>query len=148
MNELFRKEMPILAAGLREVHQKAPRRFNLAGWGCAVGDMQPDAPISECGFAGCAIGWKDRFIPDSPLRLDWLGDEEGVPEFGGLLGGQAVRSAYDLDDSELIHLFVPMGYPNGTQTTALEVAERIESVMANGFPENIQRFQRWETQWL
>jgi hypothetical protein len=133
MNELFLKEMPILAAGLRQVHELAPERFDLGAWQLNRYEcqMEPDKPITECGFAGCAIGWKDFFIPDSPLKLGEL-----APSFEGETHWSAICAAYGLDEDQAFYLFGPESYV-WVMGTALEVARRIESVINNGFPDEL-----------
>ena len=104
MNDLFRKEMPNLCKGLREVHKKARQRFNLATWVAKKsGPMEPIKPIEECGFAGCALGWKDRFIRRSPLKIKIVDDnfaDSGkslAPCFGESKSWFAVMLAYGIE---------------------------------------------------
>jgi hypothetical protein len=88
-----------------------------------------------CSFTGCAIGWKDMFIPDSPLKLD----DDCVPSFEGETSWAAIRAAYGLYTHQAYYLFNSDSYLRGT---ALDVAKRIESVLADGFPGRNMTTQR------
>lgn len=108
-------ELKRLAEGLKTV---PPEAFKMDIW-------TNDHPMSmtpgkfDCGFAGCAIGWMPRFVPDNGLVAPGRD-----PYYFGDFGYNAVANYFDIDIDTTAYLFSPERYRN--KVTPTEVAERIE----------------------
>jgi hypothetical protein len=144
MNKLFRKEMPILVDGLKKVHKKFANRFDMRTWSSQDNGTPSRSP--KCNTSGCAMGWKNSFIKDSPIKCigvkigkDWKGNDEwelGV-RYKNFEEFEAISKAYGITEDQAQYLFHPNSYSGwDANPTALEVAHRIETVLYDGFPES------------
>jgi hypothetical protein len=81
--------------------------------------------VWNCGTSACAVGHacvRPEFIEQG---LIWDGDRRD-PVFEGRAGWAAVERFFDLEALKAEHLFADWRYPTGGETTADQVADRIE----------------------
>lgn len=117
-----------LAEGLGKI---PPQKFNMSSWGSGV--LRPDDEGFECNFAGCAIGWMPKLVPENTLvQTDKFGRVKFTRPILGLEGRYKVIAHYfDISISEAKYLFDPYTYPTNVDTEASEVEARILEVLKN-----------------
>lgn len=141
MNKLFKKEMPILVEGLKFVHKNRKKRFNMDYW-TSNDSCSPKKDV-RCRTSGCAMGWKDAFIKDSPIKCHII-NIKGSPyyyhqleiKYKNLSDFEAISAAYGITRRHARYLFSPYDYDDDN-VTALMVAHRIETVLYDGFPKEL-----------
>jgi hypothetical protein len=146
MNALFKKEMPILVEGLKLVHKKYKDRFDMGMW--SSHDEKTPTRSAKCNTSGCALGWKNSFIKNSPIRCRVEKGKyynELVPRYKDLSNFDAIQAAYDLTIKQVDYLFTDDDYED--TPTALDVAQRIEKVLYDGFPDHINEVQAVNLGW-
>lgn len=111
MNKQRLEQMVVMLRGL------PPEKFNIGRWHCGT---------SACavGHACCSPAFQEQGL--SLRKYDW----ECEPAFDGETSWEAVEKFFDIKPSAASYLFYDREYPNEGETTALEVADRIESFIA------------------
>lgn len=125
-----RHRLEVLQAHLRQVK---PDKFDIRSWGC--------------GSTACAIGHAGRIKEFQDLGFSC--NETKCPSYSGpsysvkasadpnlhimMLGWTAVEEFFELEPIEARYLFLSQSYSNCGLTTAIEVADRIESLLRDGF---------------
>jgi hypothetical protein len=116
MDQRQRAELTMLAEKLPLVPAE---KFDMSFWG--DGRLDLDTPEFTCGFAGCAIGWAPKLIPNCGIER-W---DHGV-RFGGESGFRAVALYFGIDEDQADYLFARYSYSEETvDLTPLVVANRI-----------------------
>lgn len=118
MNDEQRNNLKTLALGLRQV---PPHKFNMGRWG--VGELDTESPKFDCNFAGCAIGWAPKLIPNCQLCLEPNAWGVILPCYGYLTGFGAVADYFGIFNEEAFHLFDSDEY--NEDVTPAHVADRI-----------------------
>jgi hypothetical protein len=113
-------ELKMLAEKLPLVPEE---RFNMSQW--ATGDQETD-----CGFAGCAIGWAPKLIPNCGLRFgpDVLCPFCMSPYYQDETGYNAVATYFGINYVQSLDLFYPHSYAFGA--TPKDVSKRILQFLA------------------
>jgi hypothetical protein len=86
-------------------------------------DMKEWITFTECGFAGCAIGWTPKAIPGEGFILKHHMADEYYPYYNGKERWRAVEEFFELEELEAEHLFMNSKYEESP--TPNEVAARI-----------------------
>lgn len=105
-----------LAQGLRTV---PPEVFNMRMWGNSR-PLDVKSKKFDCGFAGCAIGWLPRFVPNTALVRPGDG-----PCYNGYYNFEAIAQYFGISFEEATYLFSFDNY-NTMHATTTNVANRIE----------------------
>lgn len=126
MDERQRQELRTLALGLPKIPQS---KFDMDFWG--KGKLDTEKPGFRCQYAGCAIGWAPKIIPNCGLEMVFAYSTSTrpyglVPRYNGSLGIDAVMKYFGLSFEEAIYLFdrTPTKYDESPITT-IQVSERI-----------------------
>ena len=91
-------------------------------WG--RGTLKPDEPGFTCDYAGCAIGWLPKLVPNCGLKLEEVSDHL-QPEYDGEIGYDAVADYFGLRFREVLFLFSLDDYEDFDLVTPQEVSARI-----------------------
>lgn len=83
--------------------------------------------VTDCGFAGCAVGNYCKARPDSGLTLI-----RRQPRFGQFSNWEAVEKFFGVSLEQATWLFEGWQYPDELETTVAEVADRVEAFIASG----------------
>lgn len=134
MNKKKRKELLKLADGLLRVPEE---QFRMSSWGNSGPHptqkaIKQENPIqSDCGFAGCAIGWFKYLVPESALPMsEEISGAEKIgfvryqqPAYGKYTDGRrdgyryygygAIAKYFGIKEEEAADLFSPCSYPKG-----------------------------------
>jgi hypothetical protein len=115
-------ELKLLAEKLPLVPEE---KFRMGTWG--RGFLQIDKPGFDCVFAGCAIGWAPKLIPDCGLGTVMVCSDSvirHVPTFNGHKSYWAISAYFGISFDEACYLFDPYEYYSSKPTTE-EVSGRI-----------------------
>jgi hypothetical protein len=81
----------------------------------------------HCGTTACAVGHACLNPAFQEQGLSLVKDGTAmVPLYGGHAGWNAVREFFGIDSDEDAYLFLAWEYPDGSETTPDQVADRIE----------------------
>lgn len=115
---MHRERLEQMVTMLRGLPPEGEVGFDLSSW--------------HCGTTACAVGhaclnpkFQEQGLKLVPSRSDGF-----IPSYAGNTGWEAVRSFFGLGAEEDDYLFFAWEYPKGSQTTAAEVADRIEDFLA------------------
>lgn len=118
-----RERLSQMVTMLRGLPEDGPVGFNLEHW------VDDEAP---CGTAACAIGHAclSPTFNEQGLMLHRATIYPG-PKFKKHTGWAAVEEFFGLSEPSAKHLFLGDNYPDGDITPPADVADRIESFLAN-----------------
>jgi hypothetical protein len=119
---MHRERLEQMVVMLRGLPEEGPVKFH-------IGDWFDD--LLSCGTAACAVG---HACLNPVFKEQGLGlDKQTIfpnPKFQGEFGWRAVELFFDIEPANAKYLFLGDEYTHGEETTAVEVADRIESFLA------------------
>jgi hypothetical protein len=112
---MHRERLQQMVTMLRGLPEEPPVSFQILSW--------------HCGTSACAVGHAclDPAFQEQGLELDRL---NSAPVFDGKEGWEAVERFFGLTHTQATYLFYFEAYDSGSAATADEVADRIESFLA------------------
>lgn len=115
-----RDRILLAIASLERIHAEA-LPFDIGCW------FEDEEDPLDCGTAACALGWLCREPWAQKLGLTV---SEDVPAMSSTsLGIGAARELFDMTHSQAVWLFDPGYYVELRDTTALDVAQRMSSLL-------------------
>ena len=130
-------ELLLLADGLDQL-AKVPHVaeiFNMHTWVQSRFVKSPtNDPEFKCGFAGCALGWAQRFIPNFGIEFKpvFEGATSLHPVFNGFQDEGAIAKYFGITVNDASYLFIPDEYreeDDEKEILPAEVAARIRFVV-------------------
>jgi len=140
MNKL---RLSLLATGLSvmqaemEAGKAKPDVFYMMAWRrCGSKELNPATEGFNCGFAGCAIGWAGKFIPDFPFTHV----KNGCGGFQLSLDGELPLTDdyyelgyyFGITDKEARQLFDPFTYECPNNIGPIDVVIEINKLLTQG----------------
>jgi hypothetical protein len=116
--KMHRARLEMMINMLRRLRPDGETGFDLERW--------------HCGTTACAVGHAcvTPAFKDQGLHLHRNAHGKMTPAFDGEIGWDAVCEFFEIGDRNAEHLFSANRYISGGKTTSTEVADRIESFLA------------------